>query len=157
MTHERSLSELDSMREASLDSALARAFPAPHLPPDFRARVLAAVARDHTTDRQARRFELERAHSASISKLNARFLRTGRDALLAGLAIVVTIGFSVKPLTFWLRPFMESSAPIAAGLCALGAGIACGAVILQELLGPAAKAHRGTPPRLFSASQADGL
>jgi hypothetical protein len=121
--------------EASLDRALAAFFRAPAVPSDLHARVVAAVARDR--DLKRTRHDLEKDYRIAIANLNARYLRRGRDVLLASLTIGMTNGLAVRPLSQWLTPFFAGSAPMAAGLMALGMGLFLGAILMHELVGPA--------------------
>jgi hypothetical protein len=120
------------MTEA-LDAALARAFPTPATPADLRAGVRAAIARERTLEWQARRDALEREHRAAMARLNQRYLRGCRDALLLGACLFAVLGLSIKPLAVWLTPIMAAAAPLVAGLIALSVGVLCGAAILQDL------------------------
>ena len=135
MVDEPSLPKANPAAEAELDHALSIAFRAPLVPSELRAGVLAAVARDRPSDSQHCREELEKSHRASIANLNARYLRRGRAALLAAAVIVITIGSAVRPLALWLTPLFRHSAPIVAGVLALGTGFLFGAIILQDLFG----------------------
>ena len=135
MINETPLPKTDPMLEGALAGALALIFRAPAVPTDLRAQVLAAVVRDGEADWERRRHELKSRHRISIARLNARYLRGCRDALIAGSAVVITISLTVKPLSHGLAPFFDSAAPIIAGTAALGLGVLCGATILQDLFG----------------------
>ena len=135
MVDEPSLPKADPAVDAKLDSALSIAFRTPPVPSELRAGVLAAVAREPPADSQHCREELEKSYRASIANLNARYLRRGRAALIAAAVIVITIGSAVRPLSLWLTPFFRNSAPIVAGVLALGTGFLLGAIILQDLFG----------------------
>lgn len=124
-----------SALEASLDAALATALRAPAVPSDLRVRVLAAVAREGTVDRERGRAELARSYANSIAALNARYLRRCRDGVLVVGPIIAAFSMAVRPLAQWLTPASAGTAPIAAGLLALGLGIAFTAVVLQDLFG----------------------
>ena len=135
MVDEPSLPKADPAVEAKLDSVLAIAFRTPLVPSELRAGVLAAVARDRPSDWQRCREELERNHRMAIANLNARYLRRCRTALVAAAVIVISIGSAVPALSLWLTPFFRNSAPIVAGVLALGTGFVFGAIILQDLFG----------------------
>ncbi|HEY0747134.1 MAG TPA: hypothetical protein VGD63_10570 [Steroidobacteraceae bacterium] len=128
------LAEFAPALDASLDRALAAAFRAPATPSDLRAQVLAAVARDDAFDKGALRRQLENDYRISVAKLNSRYVRHCRDALLGISSIAAAIGFTVRPLSHWLAPFFANSAPIVAGVLALGMGLAVGTILLQYLL-----------------------
>lgn len=130
-----SLPETNAALQGALDGALATAFRAPKVPPELRAHVLAAVARERTPDWARRRQEWEQHYRSSIADLNARYLRRCRDAVLAGAVIVVATGLAVKPLLQWLTQFFTSSAPLVAGALALGAGVFCGVIVMRDLFG----------------------
>ena len=133
MTDETAPHGADSARQAALNAALAGAFPPPATPPDLRAGVLAAIARERSFDRQACRRDLEREHRAAIARLNQRYLRRCRDAVLVGSCLLAALGFSIQPLSHWLAPFFADAAPMVAGLIALSVGVLCGAAVLQDL------------------------
>jgi hypothetical protein len=118
--------------ESALDSALAEAFPAPEVPADLRASVLAAIAREPRIDWLQQRRDLELEHQRSLAALNSRYLRRGRDAMLAASSAAILIAFAVRPLSDWLTPFFNVAAPLVAGLIALGAGVVSLAIILRE-------------------------
>ncbi len=124
-----------SALEASLDAALAKALRAPAVPSDLRARVLAAVARESTVDRERSRAELAHSYANSIAALNARYLRRCRDGVLVVGPIIATFSMAVRPLSQWLNPASAGTALIAAGLLALVLGITFSAVVLQDLFG----------------------
>jgi hypothetical protein len=148
MTNEPELPESDPL-EAALSQALAIALRPPAAPAELRAQVLAAVAREQVPDWQRARRDLESEYRRSIAALNARYLRRCRDALLAGLGVVLLIGLGVQPLARALRGLFEACAPLVAGLLALGVGLVYGAVLLRELFGPGsigiASAERSRP------------
>jgi regulator of extracellular matrix RemA (YlzA/DUF370 family) len=121
--------------ETALERALENALRAPAVPAELHARVLAAIAREAAPDWQRARRELEDEYRRSIAALNARYLRRGRDVLLAGSTLVILIGLGVEPLAQALRGLFETAAPLVAGVLALGMGLVCGAVLVQELCG----------------------
>jgi hypothetical protein len=125
---------VNESRDAALDRALAQALAVPEVPADLRAAVFAAIAREPIIDWQQQRRDLEKEHRRSLSVLNARYLRRGRDALLAASGAVVLIGLAVKPLSHWLTPLFNVAAPLVAALIALGAGVVSLALILREFL-----------------------
>jgi hypothetical protein len=131
---DKARAEIDPALEASLDRALAAVFQAPVVPSNLRAQVLAAVARDRAVDLEARRRQLENDYRISTAKLNARYVHYCRDALIGISGIAAAIGLTVKPLSHWLTPSFASAAPMAAGLLALGMGLAVAAIMLQDLL-----------------------
>ena len=122
-----------AVRQAALNAALAGALRPPATPSDLRAGVLAAIARAPAIDWQALRQDLEREHRAAIAQLNQRYLRRGRDALLVGAGLLAILGFSIKPLSLWLTPFLTDAAPMVAGVMALSVGVLCGAALLRDL------------------------
>jgi hypothetical protein len=122
MSFESAPSPVDEM----LDQALSRHLKAPQLPSDFRAHVLAAVARVRAPSEAQARQELERVRTAALAELNRRYLRYCRDALLVGLTLSVVISFGMRPLTLWLMQFFSDAAPLVAGVLILGAGVLVG-------------------------------
>jgi len=122
-----------AVRQAALNAALAGALRPPATPSDLRAGVLAAIARAPAIDWQVRRRELEREHRAAIARLNRRYLRRGRDALLVGAGLLAALSFSIKPLSMWLTPFLADAAPMVAGVMTLSVGVLCGAALLRDL------------------------
>jgi hypothetical protein len=137
MTNEPGLPESDPL-EAALSQVLAKALRPPAEPAELRARVLAAVARERIPDWQRARRDVEIEYRGSIAALNARYLRRCRDALLAGLGVVLLIGLGIQPLVRALHGLFEASAPLVVGLLALGLGVVYGAVLLREIFGPGA-------------------
>lgn len=133
MTDETAHLEAEPARHAALNTALAAVLTPPATPPDLRAGVLAAIAREPSQDWQAQRQALQRGRRTAIAALNRLYLRRCRDAILVGTSLLAVLGFSIKPLSVWLTPFLANAAPLAAGLIALGVGVLCGAVLLQDL------------------------
>jgi hypothetical protein len=133
MIDKTATSSAESVRQAGLNAALAGAFPPPATPSDLRAGVLAAIAREPAVDWQAQRRNLQQEHRAAIAKLNQRYLRSCRDAVLVGACLLAALGLSIKPLSHGLAPFFANAAPMVAGFMALCVGVLCGAAILQDL------------------------
>jgi hypothetical protein len=133
MTDETAPHGADPARQAALNAALAGAFPPPATPPDLRAGVLAAIARARSFDLEACRRDLDREHRTAIARLNQRYLRRCRDAVLIGACLLAALGFSIQPLLHWLTPFFATAAPMVAGLITLSVGVLCGAAVLQDL------------------------
>ncbi len=112
---------------------LAGAFPPPVTPPDLRAGVLAAIARERPVDWQACRRALQGEHRAAIARLNQRYLRRSRDALLIGASLFAVLGLGIRPLSLALSAYFSNAAPMVAGLIALSVGVLCGAALLRDL------------------------
>jgi hypothetical protein len=130
--------EEDSERLAALNAALARTLRPPATPPELRAGVLAAIARERPLDTQAARRELEQQYRAAIAQLNRYYLRRCRDALLLGAGLLAVLDTSIAPLSQRLVPYFADAAPMVAGCLVLAAGALCGRTLLRELFQTAA-------------------
>jgi hypothetical protein len=126
----------DAGRMAALDSALAGALHPPTTPPELRAGVLAAIARERPIDIQASRRELEQQYRAAIAQLNRYYARRCRDALLLGAGLLAVVDTSIAPLSQRLVPYFADAAPMVAGCLVLAAGALCGAALIRELFRP---------------------
>ena len=123
----------DSVSKPALDAALAAALPPPRTPPDLRAGVLAAIARERPVDHQAAREELEQQYRAAIASLNQFYVRRCRDGLLLGSGLLAAVGFGIEPLSQGLAPLLAGAAPMAAGATMLILGATCGAALMRDL------------------------
>jgi hypothetical protein len=105
MTYERITPPMDTA-EQSLDAALLAALPPPPLPPGFRSRLTAAIARSgEPVAFQTLVARLEREHREHLAQLDSAYLRMRRRSLVA----MAGGAFVAAAVSFALLPFLTES------------------------------------------------
>jgi hypothetical protein len=115
-------------RERALDGALARVLSAPAVPPEFHARLQAALARasESKGGRATQRARLEREQRARLAEFEADYLRLRRRTLGTLIGGAFAAGAAVAVALPWLKAsFGPNAIFVLAGLGAL-AGLAIG-------------------------------
>lgn len=89
--------------QRALDAALARQLAPPALPPGFRERLRAAIARAPAEDLATRRRRLEQERREALDDLRSGSVRVGREVLGLLLLGAFTLGAVLVALMPWLR------------------------------------------------------
>jgi hypothetical protein len=115
----------DEMTDAALDRGLRQALSAPALPPGFRERLRAALARDPGEELMRRRQAALREHEAGIAALarDSVSLRLKTLGTLIGGAFAAGVALTLAMP--WIREFFAPYGNLALG--AIGVAIAAGA------------------------------
>lgn len=93
---------------AAMDAVLARALPAPRLPPDFNWKLAARIRAANTDERRDRRADAEREYATLMWGLRGR-LRAAALGGVAGWAAAAGCALAVlPPLLERARPLLES-------------------------------------------------
>jgi hypothetical protein len=119
--HERALAR-------ALDAALARALPPPELPADFRAGLVAAVAResDHEALGAQTRLRLQREERAQLIEFEAGFVRLRRRTLGTLIGAAFAAGAAVAIAMPWARANFGPNAMLVLASIGTAVGLAIG-------------------------------
>jgi hypothetical protein len=110
--------------DAALDRALLRSLPRPELPPEFRARLLAARERAPAPEIAATLHQLESRHQEQLAALRRDYIRMRRRTLATLIGIAFAAGGAIEAALPWMTAALGShSALLVPGLGSL-AGLA---------------------------------
>jgi len=114
--------------DAALDSALTRVLPSPELPADFRAGVLAAIARDAQSEalNPATRARLEREQREHLREFEAGYLQLRRRTLGTLIGGAFAAGTVVALALPWLRATVGPHTPLVLASAGAAIGLAIG-------------------------------
>jgi hypothetical protein len=120
-----------------LDAALARALPPPQLPPDFRARLTAAIAREGTHEAAGvpARARLEREHRERLAELEAGYVRLRRRTLGSVIGGAFAAGAAVALALPWIKSMFGPNAVLVLALLGAAVGLAIGTASWMGRLG----------------------
>jgi hypothetical protein len=113
--------------EQALDAALGRVLSPPAVPPHFRTRLMAALARvsDETLAEARRRLQLEEA--ARLADLEAGYLRLRRRTLGTLIGVAFAAGAALTLALPWLREHFGPATPLLlsglGGVIGVGIGV----------------------------------
>jgi len=115
-------------RDDMLDTALARALPPPELPPDFRARLSAAIAREAELGAAslATRPRLEREQRQLLAELEAGYTRLRRRTLGTLIGGAFAAGAAVAVAMPWLKATFDGNAMLVLSVVGAAIGLAIG-------------------------------
>lgn len=111
----------------ALDQALVRSLPPPPVPPHFRARLLAAIARAPRVDAQFSRAALEAEHDQQLRALKSGYIRVQRRTLGMLVGAAFATGVIVTLAMPWIRANYGENAVFAVPLVGALVGVGIGA------------------------------
>lgn len=109
--------------DAAVDAALVRTLVPPELPPDFRARLSAALARQAESEAGSAqaRARLEREQRQRLQEFQAGYLRLRRRTLVTLIGGAFVAGATITFAMPWLRSLAGANTPLL--LVALGSAV----------------------------------
>jgi hypothetical protein len=111
-------------RERALDRALGQTFRPPRPSPDFRRHLAAACARAGEMDLSQLRLRLEAERRATLTKLEAHYVRLRRRTLGTLIGAAFGAGAAVTLTLPWLQRQVGTEAPLVLTSAGAAAGLA---------------------------------